>query len=48
LGLKGKIFFKVKAENLPGTLFLYEESEIEVPSRSVDLPNSDMIGFYRY
>jgi hypothetical protein len=27
---------------------LYEESEIEVPSRSVDLPNSDMIGFYRY
>ncbi len=38
----------VWAENLPGTLFLYEESEKMVPSRSVDLPVSNMGGFYRY
>jgi hypothetical protein len=38
----------VWAENLPGTLFLYEESEKKVPSRSVDPPDSNMGGFYRY
>ncbi len=38
----------VWAENLPGTLFLYEESEKYGPESICLPPDSNMGGFYRY
>ena len=38
----------VWAENLPGTLFLYEESEKNGPESICWPPDSNMGGFYRY